>query len=141
MLPQPVQMSKVKSKPAKAAAAEGAEQSRPADSRARDLEEDIFDVAHNTMLWSKVVDHYSSNTSSCAALRQEWDGGVGERGIVPTPESMDKEAKSETEREEARRAVDATMRHGSVHRRCRSRLRRPPGAHPSEWHGTSTRQR
>ena len=105
VLPQPVQMSKAKSKPPKAAAAE---QSRPANSRARDLEEDIFDVAHNTMLRSKVVDHYSGNTSSRAALRQEWDGGVGERGIVPTPESMDKEAKSETEREEVRRAVDAT---------------------------------
>ena len=41
-------------------------------------------------------------------MREEWDGGVGERGIVPTPESMDKEAKAETEREEVRKAVDAT---------------------------------
>ena len=44
------QMSKAKSKP------KNAEPSRPATagSRARDLEEDIFDVAHNTMLRSKV---------------------------------------------------------------------------------------
>ena len=43
-------MSKAKSKP------KNAEPSRPATagSRARDLEEDIFDVAHNTMLRSKV---------------------------------------------------------------------------------------
>ena len=150
-------MNKAKSKPKNAAA----EPSRPATagSRARDLEEDIFDVAHNTMLRSKVsaatsiaaaavlatatltatraatahtvaslaasafpinpnpnpnpdteqvVDHHSGHTSSRAALREEWDGGFGERSIVPTPESMDKEAKTETEREEVRKAVDAT---------------------------------
>ena len=95
-------MNKAKNKPKVAAA----EQSRPAVGRARDLEEDIFDVAHNTMLRSKVVDHSSGHTSSRAALHREWDGGFG--GIVPTPESMDKEAKSETEREEVRNAVDAT---------------------------------
>ena len=56
-----------------------------------------------------MVDPHSGHTTSArAALREEWDGGVGERGIVPTPESMDKEAKAETEREEVRKAVDAT---------------------------------
>lgn len=99
-------MNKTKSKPKTAAA----EPSRPATagSRARDLEEDIFDVAHNTMLRCKVVDHHSGHTSSRAAAREEWDEGIGERSVVPTPESMDKEAKTETEREEVRKAVDAT---------------------------------
>ena len=56
-----------------------------------------------------MVDPHSGHTTSArAALREEWDGNVGERGIVPTPESMDKEAKAETEREEVRKAVDAT---------------------------------
>ena len=99
-------MNKAKNKPAAARAA-ATEQVRPAPARARDLEDDVFDVAHNTMLRSKVVDQYSAHTSSRAALREEWDEGVGERGIAPTPESMDKEAKSETEREEVRKAVDA----------------------------------
>ena len=56
----------------------------------------------------QVVDHHSGHTSSRTALREEWDGGFGERSVVPTPESMDKEAKTETEREEVRKAVDAT---------------------------------
>ena len=46
-------MNKAKSKP-KVAAAEPPARPATAGSRARDLEEDIFDVAHNTMLRSKV---------------------------------------------------------------------------------------
>ena len=58
-------MNKAKNKPAAAKAA-AAEAPRPVQNRARDLEDDVFDVAHNTMLRSKVVDHYSSHTSSRA---------------------------------------------------------------------------
>ena len=47
------EMNKAKSKP-KVAAAEPPARPATAGSRARDLEEDIFDVAHNTMLRSKV---------------------------------------------------------------------------------------
>ena len=49
-----------------------------------------------------MVDPHSGHTTSArAALREEWDGNVGERGIVPTPESMDKEAKAETKEQMA----------------------------------------
>ena len=104
-------MNKAKNKPAAAKAA-AAEAPRPVQNRARDLEDDVFDVAHNTMLRSKVVDQYSSHTSSRAAVRQEWDEGVGDRSVVPTPESMDKEAKSETEREEVAIVESALVRLG-----------------------------
>ena len=60
------EMNKAKSKP-KVAAAEPPARPATAGSRARDLEEDIFDVAHNTMLRSKVSAATSIATAALAA--------------------------------------------------------------------------
>lgn len=93
-------MNKAKNK---SAAAKAADRALPA--RTRDLDVDVFDVANNAMLRNKVVDQYGN--SSRAALRAEWDEGTNHRSLITTPESMDKEALAETEREEVRNAVDA----------------------------------
>lgn len=75
--------------------------------RARDLDDDIFDVAHNALLRTKVVEQHNGHSSGRAAVRAEWDDGLPSKNVV-TPESMEKAGRAETERAEVQQAVDTT---------------------------------
>lgn len=105
-VPAPTPMSKPKSKPPALTNKEPPPAKAAPAARARDLDDDVFDVAHNALLRTKVVDQHSGHSSGRAAVRAEWDDGLPSKSIV-TPEAMEKAGRAETERAEVQAAVDA----------------------------------
>tara|TARA_B110001452_G_scaffold89969_1_gene73875 strand:+ start:406 stop:996 length:591 start_codon:yes stop_codon:yes gene_type:complete len=99
-------MSKPKAKPPALTHKEPPPAKTTPSTRARDLDDDVFDVAHNALLRVTRQEH-SGHSSGRAAVRAEWDDGLPSKTIV-TPEAMEKAGRSENERAEVQAAVNET---------------------------------